>query len=73
MKGFIRKQEEQLALRLLTWRYKKNNLPLPGISELQMHSEKLVDEAHRIGKERGKNVISIIKELIEDIKNKKKD
>jgi hypothetical protein len=31
-------------------------------------AEKIVDQAHRIARERGQNVISIMKELIADLK-----
>ena len=32
--GFFRKQEEQMVIRLLVWRYKKANLQLPDASRL---------------------------------------
>ena len=68
--GFIRQQEEKLAIRLLTWRYQKVNITVPAMSELERHASKLVDDAHKIAKERGRNVISIIKDLVEDLKRK---
>ena len=64
--GFIRRQEERLAVRLLTWQYQKMNLPVPAIEELQRQASKLVDDAHRIARERGRNVMSILKEMISD-------
>jgi hypothetical protein len=73
--GFIRKQEEKLALRLLIWQYGKKNTPLPQLSELQRQATLVVDQAHEIAARRGHNVISIIKEVAGDIsgdfKNKK--
>ncbi|MBN1932038.1 MAG: hypothetical protein JW786_10575 [Desulfobacterales bacterium] len=66
--SFIRRQEERLAIRLLQWKYKRVNQPLPVFSELQQHAVKIVDEAHRIASERGRNVIVIIKELANDLK-----
>ena len=66
--GFFRQQEERLAMRFLTWRYQKLNVPLPGEAELKMQAAKIVAEAHRIARERGRNVIAIIKDLVEDIK-----
>ena len=68
--GFIRQQEEKLAVRLLTWRYQKMNITVPAESELQHQAAKLVDDAHKIARERGRNVISIIKDLVDDLKRK---
>ncbi|UCF93964.1 MAG: hypothetical protein JSW39_07325 [Desulfobacterales bacterium] len=66
--GFIRQQEERLAVRFLGWQYQRLNRPLPDEAELEQQARKIVDEAHRIGRERGRNVIAIIKELIADYK-----
>ncbi len=68
--GFIRQQEEKLAVRLLTWRYQKMNITVPAVVELQRQAAKLVDDAHRIARERGRNVISIMKDLVDDLKRK---
>ena len=68
--GFLRRQEERMALHYLTWQYQKRNLPVPMLAELEQHAKKIVDEAHRIGAERGRNVMGIIKELVEDFKKK---
>ena len=68
--GFIRQQEEKLAVRLLTWRYQKMNIAIPPVPELDRQAAKLVDEAHQIARERGRNVISIIKDLVDDLKRK---
>ena len=61
--GFIRRQEERMTIQFLTWKYQKSNIPLPPESELQKQAEEIVDEAHRIAKERGSNVLSILKEV----------
>ncbi len=66
--GILRHQEKRLAIRLLSWQYKRENLSLPTIEELERQADKLVDDAHRIARERGRNVISIIKEMISDVK-----
>ena len=66
--GFVRRQEERLAIRLLTWQYQRMNQPVPASSELERLAQKLVDDAHRIARERGRNVIEIIKDLISDLK-----
>lgn len=66
--GFFRQQEERLAIRFLTWRYQKLNLAAPDDAELKLQAAQIVSEAHRIARERGRNVIAIIKDLVEDIK-----
>ena len=68
--GFFRQQEEKLAIRLLTWKYQRMNMPLPAQSELEQQAVKLVDDAHRIARERGRNVMTIMKELVEDLRKK---
>lgn len=71
MIGFLRKQEVRVAMRLLKWKYEKDDLPLPPHAELQTLAEHVVNEAHRIGKETGGSIVTIIKELVTDLKNKK--
>ncbi len=68
--GFVRRQEERLAVRLLAWRYQKMNLPVPPPPKLEGQAHNLVNDAHRIARETGGNVLSIIKEMIEDLKKK---
>ena len=68
--GFIRRQEIQLAIKFLVWRYQKANLLIPEHSALEQQAGKIVDDAHSIARERGSNVLSIIKELAADIKKK---
>ena len=68
--GFFRKQENELALKLLKWQYHRLNLQLPDDISLKRHAVKLVDDAHRIAVEKGRNVFGIIKELINDLKKK---
>ena len=66
--GFFRKQEERMAIRFLAWRYQKLNMATPDDAELNLQAAQIVTEAHRIARQRGRNVIAIIKDLIEDIK-----
>lgn len=66
--GFFRQQEERLAVRFLTWRHQKLNLPVPDEAELKLQAAQIVEEAHRIARERGQNVIAIIKDLVDEIK-----
>lgn len=68
MLGFFRQQEKKVALRLLAWQYQRQKMPLPAISELDKQAARLVDDAHRIARERGQNVIAILKELVADIR-----
>ena len=66
--GFFRQQEERLAIRFLTWQYQKWGKPVPEDSDLKLQASKIVAEAHSIARQRGQNVILIIKELIADLK-----
>jgi hypothetical protein len=68
--GFLRRQEERLAIRFLVWKYQRMNRVVPAISNLQIQAGKIVDDAHRIARDRGGNIISIIKELVNDLKKK---
>lgn len=69
--GFIRLQEEKLAARLLQWQYEKAGKPIPDGDQIRRRAASLVDDAHRIAKERGGNVISILKEMVADIRKSK--
>ena len=66
--GFIREQQERMALRYLQWQYQRRQQPVPPDSQLQQKAAEIVDEAHRIARQRGRNVLAIIKEMVEDIK-----
>ena len=69
--GFFRQQQEKMAVKYLIWQYQRMNIPIPPISQLQQQAVKIVNDAHKIAKERGKNVLGIMKELAEDIKKDK--
>ena len=66
--GFFRQQEERMAMRFLAWRYQELRTPVPDDAQLKIQAAQIVAEAHRIARERGRNVLAIIKDLIEDIK-----
>jgi hypothetical protein len=68
--GFFRQQEEKLAMRFLTWQYQKLEIPLPPDAELARQATKIVEEAHQIARQRGSNVVAIMKDLISDLKKK---
>lgn len=70
--GFIRQQEEKLAVRLLKWQYERSNLKIPAEREIRVKAGQIVDDAHRIARERGKNVLSIIKEMVAEVMKKNK-
>jgi hypothetical protein len=66
--GFFRLQEEKLAARLLQWQYEKAGQPLPKPAQIKRQAAILVDDAHRIAKKRGGNVMSILKEMVDDMR-----
>jgi hypothetical protein len=66
--GFLKQQEERLAIRFLIWQYQKLGKPTPPADELRRQASTIVDQAHRIARERGQNVIIIMKALIRDLR-----
>lgn len=60
--GFIRRQEEKFALQLLQWQYKKTGQAVADTATLERHARILVADAHRIARERGGNILEILKE-----------
>ncbi|HSO61256.1 MAG TPA: hypothetical protein VLR50_09505 [Desulfobacterales bacterium] len=69
--GFIRNQEEKLTAKFLRWQYEKQKLPLPTEADLMTQTARIVDEAHRIARERGGNLLMIMKELVRGFLEKK--
>jgi hypothetical protein len=65
--GFIRRQEEKMAARLIQWHLSQKDLPPLADDELAQKSSHLVAEAHRVARQRGKNVLSIMKEMVADV------
>jgi hypothetical protein len=47
------------------------NIVVPSMDELERQADRFVEDAHGIARERGRNVISILKEMIGDLKQKK--
>lgn len=64
--SFIRRREEALALRYIVWQYQKQGISLPNEALLNQKAVQIVEEAHRIARERGKNIFDILKELAAD-------
>jgi hypothetical protein len=62
--GFIKEQQVKAAVRLLAWQYTRSGQPLPERTLLERQARRLVDDAHRIARERGGNVLSILKEMV---------
>jgi len=69
--GFFRNQEEKLAVRILRWQHEKQKVPMPPESEIRRNAGRIVEDAHRIAKERGGNLLDIMKELVQDFLKKK--
>ena len=65
--GFIRRQEERIAARLIQWHQAQKDSPPLTPQELSQQSVILVEEAHRVARHRGKNVLAIMKELVADV------
>lgn len=66
--GFFKKQEEQMALRYLRWHYTRSGQSEPPSEILNRKAAEIVNDAHRIAKERGRNVLFILKEMLENLK-----
>ena len=64
--GFMKNQQIKVAMRLLAWQYEKNGASIPEADQLNAQARRLVDDAHRIARERGGNVISILKQMASD-------
>lgn len=68
--GFLKNQQVKAAIRLLAWQYERNGQALPEKASLEQHARQLVDDAHCIARERGGNVLSILKEMVVDIRRR---
>ena len=68
--GFLKNQQVNAAIRLLAWQYERNGQPLPERALLEGHARQLVDDAHRIARERGGNVLAILKQMVAQARRK---
>ncbi|MBC2734641.1 MAG: hypothetical protein HF981_09810 [Desulfobacteraceae bacterium] len=68
--GFIRRQEEKLAARLIQWHQQQQADASLSPEELSQKASLLVDEAHRVARHRGQNVLTIMKEMVADVLKK---
>ena len=69
--GFFRQQEERLAARFLQWQYEKIGARPPEPAELNRQARTIVAEAHRIVRQRGGNVMTIVKEMAAELMTKR--
>ena len=65
---FFRNQQINLAMRLLTWKYQRDDRSVPSPDQLKEQATSVVEEARRIAKARGQNIAGILKELVGDLK-----
>ena len=68
--GFLKDQQIKAAVRLLAWQYRSSGLPLPDRGSLERQAGQLVDDAHRIARERGGNGLAILKEMAAEIRRR---
>ena len=68
--GFLKNQQVKVAIRLMAWQYERNGQPLPEKPLLEGHARQLVEDAHRIARERGGNVLSILKEMVTEMRRR---
>ncbi len=66
----MKNQQVKLAVRLLAWQHERQSIPLPDAAALNHQARQLVDDAHRIARERGGNVLAILKEMAGDIRKR---
>jgi hypothetical protein len=68
--GFIRRQEEKMAARLIQWHQQQKAGATLTPEELARKASDLVDEAHRVARHRGQNLLTIMKEMVGDVMKK---
>jgi hypothetical protein len=69
--GFIRQQEEKLAARWLRRQHEQAGGPVPPDAVLRREAARIVDDAHRIARERGGNLLEIMRGMVADWLKKK--
>jgi hypothetical protein len=68
--GFLKNQQVKAAMRLLAWQHEKSGQSLPETTVLERRARQLVDDAHRIARDRGGNVLSILKEMVQEMRRR---
>jgi kynurenine formamidase len=62
----FRSAEKKLTKGLIKWKFKRVGLPTPDEEALDKGSERIVDEAHKIMKRRGKTILEELKQTKEE-------
>jgi len=62
----VRSAETKLTKGVIKWKLRRLGLPTPDEETLEKGSERIVDEAHRIMKERGKGILEELKQAKEE-------
>ncbi len=65
--GFVRKQQIAAATKLLVWKYEKAGIPVPDKAFISAQAGKIVDDAHVIAKNTGRNVFEILKDRVKGL------
>jgi hypothetical protein len=58
----VRSAEKKLTKGVIKWKLRRLGLPTPDEGTLERGSERIVDEAHRIVKDRGKGILDELKQ-----------
>jgi hypothetical protein len=66
--SFWQQQQVRAAMRFLRWQYEKKNLPMPDEAGLEQQAAAVVARARAIARRTGGNIVTIIKDLIADLK-----
>jgi hypothetical protein len=62
----VRSAEKHLTKGIIKWRLRRLGLPTPDEETLEKGSERIVDEAHRVMKDRGKGIVEELKQAKEE-------
>jgi|GEM_PF-675999 len=68
-KNALLNAEKGLARSVLKWKLQKEGKPMPSEEQLDLASARTVEEANRIFKERGKNILDEAKRAAQEFKN----
>jgi hypothetical protein len=58
----VRSAEKKFTKGVIRWKLRRLGLPTPNEETLDKGSERIVDEAHKIMKERGKSILDELKQ-----------
>lgn len=62
----VRSAEKKLTKGVIKWKLRRLGLPTPNEETLEKGSERIVDEAHRVVKDRGKGILEELKQAKEE-------